>query len=88
MRLWCFRSLCELLDLDHVLRPQPFWALLHVELNLVAFGEGPEALGLNRGLMYENVASGIAAHKPIALFVVEPPYDTLLSHQYLLQIAR
>jgi len=66
----------ELLD---ALSLQAFGALGDGKLHRFAFGERSVAFRLDGRVMDENIISGSALDKSIALRVIEPLYDTLFS---------
>jgi hypothetical protein len=65
------KAVPDVLDGRDVLGGWAFLALDEVELNLLTLGEGAEALGLDSGVMDENVAA-LGLDKSKALRVVEP----------------
>jgi hypothetical protein len=56
----------------HVCGLQALWALFNFEFNLLALGQGVEALALDRGVMNENVLLTFTRDKAIPLAIVEP----------------
>src|SRR5512141_699553 len=65
----------------HVLSGGSLRALDHVELDLLALGEGLEPLHLDRGVVYEAVlAPGLRRNKAKALRVVEPLHGSGRTH--------
>jgi hypothetical protein len=60
-------------DRSNVLGLQALGALLHVELNLLTFRQGPEAFDLDRRVVAENVfAATVLRDETKALRIVEP----------------
>src|SRR2546423_14644534 len=68
--------------LANVLCLQPLWTLRNVELDVVALGEAPEALRLDRCEVNEHVWTRLLRDKAKALRVVKPLHLTL-SHTVL-----
>src|SRR2546421_1838656 len=49
----------------------------HLELNPVTFGQGLEALGLDRAVVHEDVFSAFLRDEPVTLCIVEPLHLSL-----------
>src|SRR5664279_3526729 len=72
--------LCEIqIELQNlnVLRLPTLGTLGHVELHSLTFLQRTEAIGLNRGVMHEDVFSVCAAQKSKSLCVVKPLHCSL-----------
>src|SRR4029077_10807739 len=67
-------------NLDDVLGLYALRAFDHVEADAIAFGQGTEALGDDRGVVDEDVRAALPNDESITLGVVEPLHDTLLRH--------
>ena len=63
-------------DLD-ALRLPALGALHDVELNLLTFLEGAEAIALDGGVMHKNILAIRPAEKPKTLAIVEPLHCSL-----------
>ena len=57
---------------NDVLGLRSFLARRHGELDLLAFGQGLEAVTLDRSVMDEKVLSILLLDEAVALFLVEP----------------
>src|SRR5438477_12305867 len=66
------RLLSGWLDRDDVRGLQALGALRDFELDVRAFGEGAEAIALNRGEVYEHILAALRGDEAEALRVVEP----------------
>src|SRR5262245_32695355 len=60
---------------------QPLGTLGHLELDLLPFGQGLEALPLNRRVVDEDVLPVFLFDEPVALRVAEPLELTRLAHR-------
>src|SRR5947208_1129982 len=67
----------SLLVLPDVLRLEPLRALHDVELHAVAFGERPETVHLDGGVMDEDVLPTLLRDEAETLAVVEPLHSAL-----------
>src|SRR5260370_27186219 len=64
-------------QLADVLRLQPLGALDHFELHFLALGEGAESLGLDGGVVAEDVlTAAVLGDEAVALGVVEPLHSS------------
>jgi hypothetical protein len=68
------------LDLGNVLRVETLGASYYLELDLVAFVQRPETLGLNCRLMHKHIAASLSTYEPITLLIVKPFHNALFSH--------
>src|SRR5581483_9395157 len=74
-----------MLERHYVFRGRALRALDHVELDLGAFLEAPMAVGLDRGVMAEDVAAAVVTRdEPEALLIVEPLDRSCRTHRLLL----
>jgi hypothetical protein len=67
-------------------RLQPLGALLHFELDLLAFLEGLEAAHLDRGVMREKVLTALSRGDEAEAFRVVEPLDGTSCHVHLLPL--
>jgi hypothetical protein len=67
-----YRRTNELLDLYNVCRLKPFGTLGNIKGDLIAFGEGLEAVTLNSGEVNKNILTAFLLDEAETLGVVEP----------------
>ncbi len=79
----CLEVLRENLEDLNVLSLPALGALHHVELHRLAFLQTAEAIGLNRGVVDENILAIRAAQKSKALRIVKP-FHCSLFHNLIL----
>ena len=76
---------CTALERLYVRGLPALGALYHVELNLLTFLQGPEAVALDGGVMHEYILAIRAAKKSKTLGIVEPLYSSLFHICFLLK---
>ncbi len=64
------KNLC----LGHFLRLGTFGSLNHIEVDLLAFGQGPKTFTVNGGVMHENIRAAVLFDEPESFGFVEPFY--------------
>lgn len=70
--LFCGLSLADLVQANNVGGLGSAFTLYDIELNRFAFFEGFESIGLDRGVVYEYIATVFALDESITFFSIEP----------------
>ena len=74
------------LEGDNVGGLRPFGAVFHAEFDTLAFFQLPEAIGLDRGMVDEDVAALVTGDKAVTFTAVEPlnSADNTFAHSRML----
>jgi hypothetical protein len=72
----CVGSISALADYDNVCCLQSFRTLRNLELYLIAFVKGLEAVPLNGGEVNEDIISVVSGNEPKTLLLIKPFYST------------